>query len=267
MNLSDFVDDDDIASAPSDDAEAFIHYARRADDKFNQRTRNLRGDNNDDWEVLNDARMAFHNYIMAIADTYNVASFPDSTALENGDYGHADWRAFKSVFDYRMTKLVHTKARATNTDGFLLTEVAKEGIRTHLSGLRKYITESDLPEKTKKKLLDKVDEFETALHKRKMNMTAVYAFAGFIIGNLADVTTIADSTVVHKLLNSVFHVANEEVVKTEEVTKLMAPKTPLMISGPSPAPNSSPIPPKQSRAQPQGPRESFSSDLDDEIPF
>lgn len=265
MNLSDFVDDEDIASAPSDDGEAFLHYARRASDKFNRQTQSLRTDNNEDWEVLNEARMAFHNYIMAIADTYNMSPFPDSTALENGDYGNVDWRTFKSVFDYRMTKLVHAKARATNSDGFLLTEAAKAGIRTHLSGLRKYVTESDLPEKTKKKLLDKVDEFEAALHKRQMSMTVVYAFAGFIIGNLADATTILDSNIVHKLLNNVFHVASEEVAKTEEVAKLIAPVTPLQIAHdrPSKAP---------SRAQPKpptttGPRESFSSDLDDEIPF
>lgn len=263
MNLSDFVDDEDIANAPSDDAEAFIYYARRADDKFNDRTRNLRGDNNEDWEVLNEARMAFHNYIMAIADTYDISPFPDSTALENGDYGHADWRAFKSSFDYRMTKLVHAKARATNTDGFLLTEAAKEGMRRHLAGLRKYVTETELPEKTKTKLLAKLDEFEAALHKRQMSMNAVYLFAGAILGNLSNIATVADSAAVHKLLNSVLNVAHEEVSKTEEVTKLMAPKPPLQLTHEKPA---------ASRAQPKSPvvavpRESFSADLEDEIPF
>lgn len=264
LDMSDFVDEDDLANAPADDLEAFIHFARRAADKFSQHTQGLRGDN-DDWEFLNEARMAFHNYILAIGETYDMAAFPDSCIKGTGNYGQADWREFKSQFDFRMTKLIHRKARAIRPDGFLLTEAAKEGIRTHIAGLRKYITEGQLPEKTKKKLLAKVDEFEAALHKRQMSMTVVYAFIGFITGNFADVTTIADSTVVHKLLGNVFHVASSEVAKTEEVTALMAPKPPLQITHQKPGPSPARTQPKPPLAT--GPRESFSADLDDEIPF
>jgi hypothetical protein len=262
--MSDFVDDDDIANAPVDDIEAFVHYARRASDKFNDRTEQWEG-NQDYSEDLNDARIALHSYILGIAHAYDVAEFAKMGGLNANAYGRNEWRSFKAQYDFLMTKLMHDRARATRADGFLLTETAKEGIRTHIAGLRKYITEGQLPEKTKKKLLAKVDEFETALHKRQMSMTVVYAFAGFVMGSLADATTIADSTVVHKLLNNVFHVASAEVAKTEEVARLIAPKSPLQITHDKPGPSPARTQPKPPLAR--GPRESFSADLDDEIPF
>ena len=256
MEITEFFDDEDIEGAPADDTGTFVYYARLAGDKLNERVEGLR-DIQEDWTFLNEARLAFHNYILAIGDTYNVAPFNEPTHIEVENYANKEWRAFKNVFDRRMATLIHTKMRASRSDGFLLTENAKKGIRTQLSGLRKYIAESDLPDKTKKKLLAKVDEFETALHGRTMNMAVVHAFAGGIMAYLANAATIADSAGVHKLLNGVFHVAEEAAEATQEIVALMASKPPLQITGPKPS----------ARTQPAGPRESFSADLDDEIPF
>ena len=267
METSDFVDQDDIESAPAEDTDAFTHYAVRASEKFSSRIANYRGDQ-EDWENLNEARFGFHNYILAIGSIYGVSPFDDVPFIDFENYANKEWRAFKSQYDRRMATLIHSKARASRSDGFLLTETTKEGIRTHLAGLRKYINESQLPVKDKKKLLGKVDEFEKSLAGRRMNMNAVYLFAGFMLSHAADLTTVIDSDIVHKLVGGVVAVANEATARTEEVVALMAPKTPLQITGPKPAsvapsraqPMMSPIPER-------GPRESFSADLDDEIPF
>lgn len=261
--MSDFVEYDDFDSAPADDTEAFAHFARRASRKFGDRIANLT-DTQEDWAELNEARIGFHNYILAIAHEYEVPPFSEVTHVDYENYANKEWRAFKTQFDFRMATLLHSKARASRSSGFLLTENTKEGIRDHLAGLRKYIIESDLPEGKRKKLLTEVDKFETALHGKRMNMTVVYAFAGFILGNLSDVTTIADSSIAHRLLNNLFATTSEAAAKTEEIVTLMAPKPPLQITGP---PAASRAQPKMSPIPDRGPRESFSADLDDEIPF
>lgn len=267
--MADFVDDEDIAGAPSDDAEAFAYYARIANEKFSKRVAGL-GTDEDDWSFLHEARFSFQTYIYAIGSIYGVYPFDEAPVANIDDYGQREWRSFKAAFDRKAATLFHSRARAIQADGFLLTENAKDGIRKHLSGLRKYITESQLPEKTKKKLLDKVAEFDSALNGRQMNMAFVYGFAGFIFANLADATTIADSNIVHKLMNSVFSAAAEARAATEEFVTLSAPKAPLRIGGPSanakPSSSGRAVP-KQSRMPESGPRETFSADLDDEIPF
>jgi len=158
------------------------------------------------------------------------------------------------MFDYKLAMLIHASAKAARADGFLLTVAVKKGFRTHLAGLRIYIDKSDLPLK-KKELLEKVAEFEAALEGRRMNMTAVWLFAGFLLGNLADFAQVADSDIFRSLVTDVVKVANEAKEASDEMLTLAAPMAPLRLAGP-PAIHSSPA------------REAFTTDLDDnEVPF
>ena len=225
LEMSEFVDADDTASAPADDTEAFVHYAARAGVKFARKSQNLRGDQ-DDWDELNHLRFRFHSYILVIGDIYNVVPFSDDIEPDVEDYGEKEWRRFNATFDRRMAKLVHRKAREARSDSFLLTEVAKKGLRTHLSGLRKYINESEFPDATKKKLLAKVDEFEAALHERRMSMNFVYGFIGVVVGTIglvADASTIGDSSIVGKLMKGMAEAAVEAKAETETILALVAP--------------------------------------------
>jgi hypothetical protein len=254
LEISDFVDAKDFQNAPSEDVDAFRYFALSANEKFREQTGQLR-DIDEDWEALNAARVGFHNYIMAIGCTYDVAPFNDPQNVPPAQYANPEWLTFKGMLDYRLAMLMHARAKAERTAGFLLTVAAKKGFRTHLAGLRKYIDESDLPPKKKKELLAKVAEFEAALEGRRMNMTAVWLFAGFLLGNLADFAQIADSDIFRSLVTGVVKVANEAKEASDEMLTLAAPTAPLRIAGPTPV-QSSPA------------REAFTADLDDdEISF
>jgi hypothetical protein len=97
-------------------------------------------------------------------------------------------------------------------------------------------------------------------------MNAVYLFAGVILSATANMTTIIDSDFVGGLMGRIVTVAEDATAKTEEIMSLVAPKPQLQIEGPPP-PVPAPSQPKMWRGPPTGPRESFSADLDDEIPF
>ncbi|MBO9709586.1 MAG: hypothetical protein J7521_15380 [Caulobacter sp.] len=259
MDVFEFVSAEDLAQAPEDPTSAFAYYIGIAQRRLKESLRQYDGDQ-DGWRGVQDEKFAFHNYIIGVAKAYGVDPFRAMEVPDPETYDHKAIRRFEADLAHFMTQLIHGNAIRERRDSVAIPETLKDKLRSHVNALQTAIDNNDsLTESKKAALHAKLREFLEALD---TNRVPLWKLASILIGAMsigANALQFMESPAVQKLVNTMWTTLAEAKAASDDQRHL-PPFDPPQILLP-------PRRPREERKQPTSPRESFSADLDDEIPF
>ncbi len=249
MQMFDFFSRDEMRGAPADPEEAFIYLVELAYKRLSSRAENFNFD--DDWHEINEARHGFINVVVGLAKNFKVEPIASMFVPTLRDYGDVDYRQFKTDLDHYLVQLVGKQIREEREDSIALIPATKERVRTYLHHIRTVLDKAEIDDKRRRHLLGKLSEFEAALEGNRVSLAQVMKFVmGMSVTGLA----LADSQTLNRLVSSVVEVVAEVHAIEDEQRQLPPPERLIALLPPRPA-------------QPKAPKDSFSADLDDEIPF
>ena len=232
--------------------EGFLRYVELARLQFNRAASNF--SHNDS---TSDLEISFMSQVSSAALQYGIdeadkLDFDGFYSTSNGDE-YADFRQFDRILHSIETRMQIALARQHQAKEFALTDSDKSKIHFHVQQLRERIDSSDLPEATKTALHRKLDELLGQLNGKRVNLAATLV----IISGVLTAIGIAESDAIQlpKAVAAIGRVIGE-AKEHHDINSPAPKKLGFQPVGRAAAVNPAPAP-----------RESFSADLDDEIPF
>lgn len=261
MNFSEFLTHEQIEDAPEDKPMAFAYLARIAQSSLRDATSER--DETDDWdrEFILDARIGFMNTVLILGRSYGIEPFASMQMPRYDKFDYSTHKQFKFDLDHYLGQLMVGNAIRTRRDSVAITADVKSRIRAHVHHIKEHIDKADMSDAKRASLHNKLALFESALEKDRVNVMLV---GGMLIGLLsasANVATLADSSSFHKLISNVMKDVGEAKAADDENRKLPPFDPPVVLLPPRREPEAT------SPREAMTPREDFSADLDDEIPF
>jgi len=260
MNIFDFITKEELDDLPDDPRLAFSEFVRLSEHRLLERTAKFNDDSESSWRLVEEARHSFMNIVVAAAKRYQIEPFTTLDVPRIADFGYDTHRQFKADLDHYMTQLLIENSARGKRDTVFIENKPKDSIRGYLYGLRTCIEKSNLNDSKKEKLFKKLNEFETELDRKRVNILAVTKLTLEILALPGGVWE--SSEMVHKLTTNVLQTVGEAKVAEEESRAL-----------PSAAPSVALSPPRQEEANPKQLSPPTSSgwalppNFDDEIPF
>lgn len=249
MNIFDFITQEEIEDLPDDNEAAFLSFVRIARARLSEATSKLDPRQEDEWEMVNEARHGFMNVVTAAARRYDISPFSKIDVPKIGQFANDTHRQFVADLDHYMTQLLLSDGLRTKRDSVLLSEQAKQRIKTHLHHLREQIEKEDMPDKTRQDLFAKLEVFEQELNKRRLSLLAIAKITVEILA--APGALVASYDIATKLLSNVMVTVAQEKAQEDPSKALSSP--------------SAILPARPSEVAPK--TESFSVDDDSDIPF
>ena len=235
-----------------DNEEGFLEFERLARDEMN---RWLAGLGPDDSEQ--DARVEYMSAVQAAFEEFRVENV-GSLATGDQTFGLDDFNWFNQSVRKVITRLQVRALRRTAADWVVLPAENKTSLVAEVGRLKNRVTRaSDLTEERKKALIKRLDELLEEIEKPRLNLTrlaiAVAAVAGALVG--VESAAIKGPETLVAILDTVHIVVGKDADRKALIEHY-----------------------RQAAAiehQPEGgfvrakakPTESFTADLDDEIPF
>ena len=227
----------------------FVRIAQR---RLNEFSRELISSNEEsDWREVQDARHSFTNIVLGAARRLKIEPFVSMDVPKVNKFEHEAYRQFTADLDHFMTQLALDNSLRSRVHSTAITPSSKDRIRTHLHHLRDAIRAADLTEAKKEALLKKVEEFETALDRSRLNLLEVTMLSVAILG--VPGTLWGSYDVVSKLIGNIYQTVAEAKAVDDEQRKLPPLPEPYAIAPP--------------RAPKPEPDFSKKRESDDEIPF
>ncbi len=249
MNIFDFITQEEIENLPDDNEAAFLSFVRIARARLSEATSKLDTRQEDEWETINEARHGFMNVVTAAARRYEISQFKELDVPKIGQFSYETHRQFVADLDHYMTQLLLSDGLRTKRDSVLLSEQAKQRIKTHLHHLREQIEKEEMPDRKRHDLFAKLDVFEQELNKRRLNLLAI---AKITVEVLAAPGALAGSyDIAAKLLSNMMVTVAQEKSQEDSNPALSSPAVIL--------------PARPSEASPKSGR--FAIDDDSDIPF
>ncbi len=252
MSIYDFVTREEIDEAP-DGPEGFLYLVERGQRRLNERT-SQRSD--DDWNFVRDDRNSFQNFVVAIAKAYDIQELKDHVLAPTDRYDDNQTAEFSANLNHYVTQMVIHKARSRRREAISISEDLKGRIRTHIHHLKSEIDKLEISDGHKIALHKKIREFEEILEKQHVNMLALARILFEIMSVTANGVALYESKTIKGLVTNL-------VTTIAEAKSIDDQHRPLPFSN-DPPPL---LPPRRQERPKPKPHESFSADLDDEIPF
>jgi hypothetical protein len=255
MLIFDFITQEEIDELPVDDPSvAFTMFVRIAQRRLGEKTSKLDPGDRGDWELIEEARYAFMNIIIAAAKKYEIDPFTSLSVPRLEDYNFNTHRQFKADLDHYITQLVLDNSSRAKRDSVPISPELKSTIRTYLHHLREAIDRAgDLSESKRNVLLRRLAEFEAELEKKRLNLLAVTVIAITFLSAPGGLGSTAD--IASKLITNILRAVGEAKLVNDEARRIPSSAEPIAITGPRPK-ESELIKPEIQRRE-----------MDDEIPF
>jgi hypothetical protein len=258
MHLIDFIKQDEIDGLPDDDPqEAFTQFVRITQRRLHEKVESLAGNEQDQWQAINDARYGFMNIVIAAAKKFEI---PPLSALDvpRGDgYSDVAFRQFQSDLDHYVTQLVLENSSRAKRESVFVSPELKTKINTYIHHLRETIQKSDLADEKKAALLEKLRGFEAELEKRRLNLMTVTMVILALASAPGGIWTTGEAA--QKLVSNILRGIGEAKQADDEARKRLLP----MDQPKAIAPPRAPDPITQKRPL----RKTAQNDMDDDIPF
>lgn len=263
MNIFDFLTQDELEAAPDDGPLAFTNLVAIAQKRLAAEIRGCDGAEDDH---LLDLNYDFVNVVIGLAKSYGIAPFAKMEVPLHDRFSYSDQQKFKADLDHYMTQLVVSNAIRARRDSAVMAVPVKERIRSHLHHIRETIDRASLSDAKRANLMAKLAEFEAALEKDRVNLARLSVILLHVLSGAVGVAALSDSASFHKLISNVMQSMAEAKAADDENRQLTPSAPPLPL-----------LPPRRDdrgRGNSDGggylpatTRETFSADLDDEIPF
>lgn len=208
-----FLKDADYADLPEDDGDAFAYLESVARERLFESDRY-------DGNLAYDEIMEFMNEVSALADHFEI---PDISYDREANNAQVELGAFMRSVEYRTVQIKINRARREKRNSVELSGPARKRIQHHLEKLKSEIAESDLPEKRKRALLEKIADFEAELAKKRFNMIVAFGMVALVAATVSD----TGSSFEH--LSKLAHLISSEFgeEKAVEEEKLLPPSQPF----------------------------------------
>lgn len=232
MNIFDFITQDEIEDLPEDPAMAFLEFVRIAQQRLSERTGELDARSEEDWYLLEEARYGFQNVVVAAGKRFGIEPFASLSMPRFDAYNKNkdDYKQFRADLDHYTTQILLDTSIRGRRDSVFIDPNVKDRIRSYLHGLRTAVGQSNFGSSKREMLLKKLEEFERALDKDRLNLVAV---TRLVISILAVPGSLWGSyEVVTKLTTNILQVVGEAKSADDERRQLPPADKPAALSPP-----------------------------------
>lgn len=260
MAILDFITQDQLDDLDDDPRVAFMGLVQHAQRNLAEQLGRLDPQNEAEYEARDELRHRFMNVVIASAKRYEIEPFISMQVPRYTDFRrNFDFREFQADLDHYVTQLVLDNSMRSRRDSIAILQKSKDSIRSYVVALRQCIEQANMTEPKREALLKRLDQFETELEKRRVNVLAVahVALELFAVPGAAW----ASVEVANKLISNIMQTVAEARIAEQESRQLSAVATPKAL-----------LPPRDEKSSSgfgrQAPLErSRSNAIDDDIPF
>lgn len=248
MSILDFVSQDDLDDLEDDPRQAFMQIVNLAQRSLSSKLQKLDQDQEDQWRAAEDVRHSFMNVVVATSKRFEIEPFCLMEVPRIND--SLNFKQFKSDLDHFVTQLVLDNSEQKKRNSVSILPKSKEKIKNYINALRDCVQNANMDEKKRSALLNRLDDLEAELEKKRANMLLVAKLAFEVLAIPGGVWASYD--IATKLMSNISQVV-------EEAHQADLANRPVAISRPVPAlsaPRKEPVY-----------RGGFADDLDDDVPF
>jgi hypothetical protein len=204
--------------------ELVNHAQRRLSEKLGQL------DPQEQWNEVEDLRHSFMNVVIAAAKRFEIEPFLSMDVPRLDGYKNDDHRQFKADLDHYITQLMLDNSMQSKRDSVGLLSNSKDRIRKYILALRECIEKSNMTDAKKDALLNKLEQFEKELEKRRISILAVSRLTLELLALPGGVWGSVD--VAHKLITNVMQTVAEAQAVEQETRQLPSSNNPKALSPP-----------------------------------
>lgn len=230
MNIFTYITQSELDNLPDDPQRAFIELVRICQTRF----LDLEPSEVSDQETYDRQKRLRYSYmgiILAASQQYDIEPFASMVVTKFRDFDDNDFEQFRNDLDFFVTKQVLTNNSKSKRESILITPELKDSLHTYVSGLRKALEEAnDIDDRKRKTLLEKLDEFELELEKKRLSLLSVAIIAITILGAPGSLGSSAEMA--HKLFSNIFQQVHNAKA-ADERAMLPIINEPLKIAGPN----------------------------------
>jgi hypothetical protein len=259
MSVMEILTEEFLAELPDDPQAAFGMVLRRADAYVAEAVQAFAETENSNWYSCETAQHTAMNTIIAVAKRYEIQPFASMVVPLRKGFESEQFTEFKVDLDHYAAQLVLDNSIRSKRDAVAIEPKVKDRLRQHVHGIKTLIDQADMPEPRRALLHKRIAAFEAALEKPRVN---VVMLAGAIVAILAaatNVTELADSPAMQKLVATIMATIGQAKAIDEEKRELPPVQPPQPLLPPRPA--------DYVAGPPKARPDTFTGDLDDEIPF
>jgi hypothetical protein len=249
MTILNFVTQDELDSLDEDPRMAFMGLVNCAQRSLSSQIAKYNTDDENEWRQREEIQQRFMNVIVAAGKRYEIEPFVSTEIPRHADYRTSDYKQFESDLDHFVTQLVIDNSIRSRKNSVEILPNSKDKIRSYIHGLRKCVEDANITASKKRKLLDRLDQFEKELEKRRINILAVTMLSFEILAIPGATWASIDMT--HKLITNITQ-EFAEAKDCEDQTRQIGPNVQAKALSP----------PRLSQKKPKS-----GEDLEDEIPF
>lgn len=260
MSVMDILTAEFLAELPDDPHAAFGMVLRRAYAYLAEALQAIDETENDNgWHAYETAQHTAMNTIIAVAKRYEIQPFASMVVPPRKGFGSEHFTEFKVDLDHYAAQLLLDNSIRGKRDAVAIEPKVKDRLRQHVHGIRTLIDQADMPEPRRAVLHKRIAEFEAALEKPRVNVVMLAGVMVAILAGIANVTQLADSPAMHKVVATIMATIGEAKAIDEEKRELPPVQLPQSLLPPRPA--------DYFAGPPRGQGVTSTADLDDEIPF
>lgn len=240
MSQYELIPDEAFDNAPEDEGDKFVFLAKTAQTNFQRML-----DSSNANEYSNELQNHFVATVSAMATALGIEGLPPVSLTPS--YG--DYTRFQVALSAIITTARIKSQTISRPFSVELGRVSKGKIRQEIDSLKHYIQNSDLDEKKKSALIDKLDDMLEELEKKRLSFARTMAIAASIMGTIGgSAGAIAAAPRIPEGVSYIVSLIGvEKAEEEEEYLRLSAPVRAL-------------TPPASDKG-------GFNSDFDDDVPF
>jgi hypothetical protein len=259
MSVMEILTEEFLAELPDDPQAAFGMVLRRADAYVAEALQAVDETENNSWYTYETAQHTAVNTIIAVAKRYEIQPFASMVVPARKGFRSEQFTEFKVDLDHYAAQLVLDNSIRSKRDAIAIEPKVRDRLRQHVHGIKTLIDQADMPEPRRAVLHKRIAAFEAALEKPRVNVVMLAGAMVAILAGAANVTALADSPTMQKLVATIMATIGQAKAIDEEKRELPPVQPPQPLLPPRPA--------DYVAGPPKARRDTFTGDLDDEIPF
>lgn len=208
-----YLNEEDFEDLPEEDSDAFVQLEAIARRRFSDVPEN---------DFKYHEYMSYMNEISALAHHYGI---PDIYVDLDPNDVVGEYYAFTRRVEYRVIQIRAQRARRVRQNSVTISGPSRQRIQHYLEQLKEEVLASNLPERRKQVLLDKIADFEAELAKRRFNLALAMGVVALVAASSSDFSDAANK--VWGLAQSISEVIGREKEQEEERQKLLSSREPL----------------------------------------
>jgi hypothetical protein len=254
MSVMEILTEEFLAELPDDPQAAFGMVLRRADAYVAEALKAVDETEQGSWYVYETAQHTAMNTIIAVAKRYDIQPFARMVVPQRKSFGSEQFTEFKVDLDHYAAQLMLDNSIRSKRDTVAMEPKVKDRLRQHVHGIKTLIDQADMPEPRRALLHKRISDFEAALEKPRVNVVMLAGVMVAILAGAANVAELADSPAMQKLVATIMMTIGQAKAIEDERRELPPVQPPQPLLPPRPADH-------------VARRETFTGNLDDDIPF